>query len=90
MTEWGVIGVLVVIAGLFGTVGGPVLKLNATITRLQTVLDALKDDLAAQKSKSTEAHRRLWAHNEEQDARLDEHDMRIAALEQRQNGGETI
>ena len=36
MNEWSVVGVLVVLVGLFLSVGAPVIRLNSTITKLST------------------------------------------------------
>ncbi len=81
MTEWGVVTVLVTVVGLFAAVGAPVLKLNSTITRLQTVLDDLRSDFDEQKSHNSEGHKRLWEHNDKQDEQLDDHEKRITRLE---------
>ncbi len=81
MTQWEIVTVIVTPVGLFAAVGAPVLKLNSTITKLQTVLDELKADFNAQTAKNSEGHRRLWEHNEKQDARLDEHEKRLTKLE---------
>ena len=43
--EWNVVGVLVTLAGLAAAVGGPVLKLNGSITRLTTLLQAIEHRL---------------------------------------------
>lgn len=32
MTEWGVVGVIVVLLGLLGTVTAPMIRLNTTLT----------------------------------------------------------
>ncbi len=81
MTEWGVVTVLVTVVGLFAAVGAPVLKLNSTITRLQTVLDDLRSDFEDQKAHNSESHKRLWEHNDKQDEQLDDHEKRITRLE---------
>lgn len=38
--------------------------------------------MSAQQADSRESHRRLWAHNEEQDETLSDHETRIRVLEQ--------
>lgn len=88
MTEWEVVGVLVVLAGLLVTVGSPLIKLNTSITKLTESnrhLDdnivRLVDDLAEQKKSAHESHRRLWEHNVEQDNTLSDHETRITILE---------
>ena len=84
--EWNVVGVLVTLAGLAAAVGGPVLKLNGSITRLTTLLQAIEHrldevELASQARHSQESHRRIWAHSDEQDERLEDHEKRITLLE---------
>ena len=86
--EWTAVTVLAAIAGLGVTVGGPVVRLNSSITRLTALLqarerrlDALEAALAAQQSKAAESHRRLWTREEEQDRRLADHEARLQLLE---------
>lgn len=86
--EWTVVGVIVTLVGLAAAVGGPVLKLNASITKLTTLLkvieqrlDALEQGAKEQRTHATESHRRIWAHNDEQDDRLEDHEKRITLLE---------
>lgn len=86
--EWNVVGVLVTLAGLAAAVGGPVLKLNGSITRLTTLLQAIEHrldgverDAKEQRAHAAESHRRIWAHSDEQDERLEDHEKRITLLE---------
>lgn len=87
--EWTVFTALAAIIGLGVTVGAPIIKLNSNITRLTVVLDTIKTELeeqkkalSAQQADSRESHRRLWAHNDEQDNTLNDHETRIRVLEQ--------
>ena len=86
--EWTVVGVIVTLVGLAAAVGGPVLKLNASITKLTTLLqvieqrlDTLEQGAKEQRTHAAESHRRIWAHNDEQDDRLEDHEKRITLLE---------
>lgn len=81
MTEWGVVLVLISLAGLATAIGRPILALNTTITKLTAAVDELRGDLAVLTGRNTEGHRRLWEHNEKQDAKLDDHEGRIIKLE---------
>lgn len=85
MTEWGVVGVLIAIVGLFFTVGKPVITLNTSITKLTVTVDRLQkdyDDLKKQAHsevndlavKNSDSHRRI--HD-----KLDDHEQRITDLE---------
>lgn len=87
--EWTTVTVIIALVGLVVTVTTPLLKLNGNITRLNVILDNIKSDLeeqkkalSAQKADSRESHRRLWAHNDEQDETLNDHETRIRVLEQ--------
>ena len=81
MNEWNVVGVLVVVAGLFLSVGAPVIRLNSTLTKLSTLVEGLQD---RQERDNTDSHRRLWKHNDEQDAALNDHETRITILERKE------
>lgn len=89
--EWTVFTALAAIVGLGVTVGAPIIKLNANITRLTVVLDTIKAELeeqkkalSAQREDSKESHRRIWAHNDEQDATLADHETRLRVLESKE------
>ena len=83
MNEWNVVGVLVVVAGLFLSVGAPVIRLNSTLTKLSALVEGLRDRQARQEQSNTEGHRRLWKHSDEQDATLTDHETRITILERK-------
>ena len=85
MTEWGVVGVIIAVVGLFFTVGKPVINLNTSITKLTVTVDRLQkdyDDLkkrahaeaSALAVKNSDSHRRI--HD-----KLDDHEQRITDLE---------
>ena len=89
--EWTVVGVIVTLVGLALAVGGPVLKLNGSITRLTTLLQAIEQRLDAleqgakeQRAHAAESHRRIWAHNDEQDQTLADHETRLRVLESKE------
>ena len=81
MTEWGVVGVIVALAGLVVTLVRPMISLTKSITQLTTVVDRLKNDVEDTVDKNHESHRRIWAHNDEQDKTLTDHEKRIGFLE---------
>ena len=90
--EWTGFTALTAIVGLGVTVGAPIIKLNANITRLTVVLDTIKAELeeqkkalSAQREDSKESHRRIWAHNDEQDQTLADHETRLRVLESKDN-----
>jgi hypothetical protein len=82
MTEWAVFGVLVAVAGFLAVVVPPIVNLTKSITRLTVVVDKLSTDLEEQKQRNIESHSKLWAHNEELDGRINDHETRIRLLEE--------
>ena len=46
-------------------------------------MERLVQDMREQKSSSHDAHKRLWEHNDEQDAKLLNHETRINNLERK-------
>lgn len=83
MTEWDIVTVLAAVVGLFAAVGAPVIRLNATMTRLSALVEQLEKKVEKQGTESKESHRRLWAHNDEQDEKLNDHEKRITILERK-------
>ena len=81
MNEWSIVSVLVVIIGLFCTVGAPIIKLNTNITRLNASLEATQRDQAKLEQDNHDAHKRMWDHNDEQDKMLEEHRIRLHDLD---------
>lgn len=81
MNEWGVFQTVTAIIALFVTVGAPVLKLNAAITKQSVLLSSLDEQLKQISKEKTEAHKRLWDHNTKQDDTIANHEARIKVLE---------
>ena len=81
MTDWDIVKDIVVLLGIIVTVTGPLLKLNTSIVELKTLLDNVIKQVADNDKDNTESHRRLWAHNTEQDKILTDHEQRLHDLE---------
>lgn len=81
MGEWDIVVVIIALVGLFLTVGAPIIKLNTTITKMNTTLSILEERHNSDEQKNQAAHVRLWEHNDEQDAMLHEHRMRLHDLD---------
>ncbi|MBS7221445.1 MAG: hypothetical protein KH033_08880 [Clostridiales bacterium] len=79
-----------IVAGLFVLIGGivsivtPIVKLTKSITELTVKVDDFARQIEQQSVRSKEAHKRLWEHNEEQDDKLQEHEIRISNLENKE------
>ena len=80
--EWDMVGVIVVLAGLVGTVCVPVVNLTKAISTLTETCKNLEFRVGEMEEKSSRNHQRLWAKNEEQDGRLNDHETRIVRLEE--------
>lgn len=81
--EWQVFGVIAALLAFLAGIIAPVLKLNSSITKLTVTMERLVQDMREQKSSSHDAHKRLWEHNDEQDAKLLNHETRINNLERK-------
>lgn len=85
MSEWEVVGVIVALLGLIAAIAGPLIKLNTSITTLTVTLKGLNEDINDLTVKNTKSHQRLWDHNEEQDKKLNDHEMRLTIVEKEVN-----
>ena len=83
MTEWQVVGVIIALVGLVGANVAPLIRLNSTITKLTLTVDHLVKDMDEQHRRSHDAHTKLWDHQNEQDEKLVNHEIRITKLENR-------
>ena len=83
MTEWGVVGVIVALVGLVTGLVKPMISLTQSITKLTVVVEGMCTELEEQKQHTRKSHQRIWAYNEEQDKRLNDHERRIGTLEKR-------
>lgn len=88
MSEWGVIGVIVTLVGLLAAIIKPLVSLTRAITELSAAVGHLQKESCRLESRAHESHRKLWEHNDEQDAKIEsnarvllEHDGRIKMLE---------
>ena len=81
MERWDVVLVIISLVGLITAIIGPVLKLTRAITELTITMRAMEKQVADLTERNAESHKRLWAHNAEQDKTLNGHELRIGALE---------
>lgn len=97
MTEWTVVGVLVVLVGLFFSIYNPISKSTKdntkAMTELTITLKELVKDFAELKEGNKNSHKRMHERNDRQDEmlqehgyRLDNHETRISHLEEKQEG----
>lgn len=81
MSEWVVVTVIVTLVGLIVAVVSPIVKLNTTITKLNVTVSGLEKSLESMTVKNTQAHDRIWVHEEEQDKLIQDHETRISIIE---------
>ena len=85
MAEWTVVGVIVVLVGLFFTIYTPMSKSTKentkAMTELTVTLRVLGDKLNKFDEDNTRSHRRLWNHEEQQDKMLNDHETRLQIIE---------
>lgn len=71
---WEILSALIIIVGCLVTLGGVLVKLVRTLTRLDDTMAQLRVDLNRQHDENKESHRRIYD-------RLDNHESRIVELE---------
>lgn len=81
MQEWDIVTVIVVLVGLFISVGNPIIKLNTSLTKLNDAIRTLQREHEELDHNNTDAHRRIWQHNEQQDRILEDHKIRLHDLD---------
>ncbi len=81
--EWQVVGVLIALLGLLTAVVTPVVRLNSSITKLNTTMEHITKEVDGLKTDNHDSHKRLWDKNEEQDKALNDHETRITTLERK-------
>ncbi len=79
MTEWGVVGVLVVLVGLVAALVKPLIKWNTSLTENTMATMALTETIKANETRNEKEHSEIWDE-------LDEHDKRISNIEKRGAG----
>ena len=87
LSEWGVVTVIIALVGLFSTVYGPMSKNTKENTKAMTELAVnirnLTDQVRAQEVSYEKTIKRIWSHNDEQDARLLELEQKLMLFEER-------
>lgn len=71
---WEILSALIIIVGCLITLGGVLVKLIRTLTRLDDTMAQLRVDLNRQHDENKESHKRIYD-------KLDDHEHRIGELE---------
>lgn len=78
---WDNVERIVLLAGFIITIVKTIIPLTNALTRLTERIDSLAEQVDTLDEKKTEAHKRLWSHNENQDAMLQNHEQRLHELD---------
>ena len=82
MTEWGVFGIVAALVSFVSIFATAAFKLAAAMTRLSVALDKHQEQYALDQKRNSESHDRLWKKEDEQDKKLENHEIRIIHLEE--------
>jgi hypothetical protein len=83
MTEWGVILVISSIVSLGVLIGTPLMRLNASITRLDVTIKAVEKRADCDRADNEKEHLAIWDRCDEQDRTINNHETRITVLEKK-------
>ena len=78
---WEIFLGIVALVGFIITVMTPIIKLNTSITKLNVALESLQTSMNKIDNDNTESHKRIWNHNDSQDALIENHEKRISDIE---------
>ena len=78
---WEIFLGIVALVGFCITIATPLMKLSKTMTELNINMQNLNQAMNTLTANNTESHRRIWAHNDEQDEKLENHEKRITKIE---------
>lgn len=81
MTEWGVVGVLVVLVGLGTAIITPVVKLNGNIVRNNTLLSLMQTRYDSAIADNAADHRRMHETDERLSDKVEDHEKRLTVIE---------
>ena len=83
MTEWAVVGVIVVLVGLIGAIIKPLLAWNANLTENTVAIKGLTDTIKGNEKSNAEEHIAIWDAVEKQCDMLNQHDKDIAVIKEK-------
>lgn len=81
MDEWVVVSVIVVLVGLFFTVGKPVVNLNTTLVRLEEKLNRVTDKFEMFEKHNEAEHKYITDVLDKHGETLDIHEKRLSDIE---------
>lgn len=82
--EWTIVTTIVVIVGLFISVGTPIIKLIQSIAKLNGTIELLNQRLSTTDTRLTDVSERNAKSHERIFDKLDDHEVRISVLEKKE------
>ena len=83
MTEWAVVGVIVVLVGLIGAIIKPLLSWNTNLTENTMAIKGLTDSIKGNEKCNAEEHIAIWDEVEKQCNMLNKHETEIAVIKEK-------
>lgn len=80
-SNWTVVEVIIALAGLFFLVAKPIVENAKTTERLISTIEELSQDLKELEVKNTETHGRMFGRIDENERRIENHEVRIRVVE---------
>ena len=81
--EWSVVSVIVVLVGLFASIGAPIMKLISCIAKLTSSVEYLRENMEDLTKRNSDTHGKIFTKIEEHDETLSNHETRITVLERK-------
>lgn len=81
LDNWSVVEVIIALVGLFFVVAKPLIENGKTMEKLIVSMDNLSSDLKELEKNNTNTHKRLFNKLDEQEEKLDGHEVRIKIIE---------
>ena len=81
MSEWTIVGVIVVLVGLILSVSKPIISFNSSVLRLEGVVKTLEKTVKRVDVDNREEHSELWEAVDRTSTRQADHEVRIKLLE---------
>lgn len=83
MTEWGIFGVIAALVTFGIAIGTPLMKLNATITKLSALIEFIQAQINTLKVDNEREHNSIWNEIERHEDTINDHETKIAVLQER-------
>lgn len=79
--EWETFGSVAAVLAVLVGIATPIIKLNANITKLNTLLEMVNKEMEQVKEDNANSHGRIWSRLDQQEKELGGHETRLQLLE---------